>query len=187
MADNKHVCPIWVGYLLSSPLRRLFQNPKQILESYIVEGMKILDVGCAMGFFSLPMAQLAGPTGKIICVDIQERMLKVLEKRAQKAGLLDRITTHVSSPSSLGLEHLGGEIDFVLASAVVHEVPNVSNFFSEIFKTVKLDGQVLIVEPKGHTSAEAFEKAVYLARQSGFHFISNPEIKRNYAALLAKR
>jgi 2-polyprenyl-3-methyl-5-hydroxy-6-metoxy-1,4-benzoquinol methylase len=56
----QRVCPIWVGYLLASPVRKLYQNPKKILGAYVREGMKILDIGCAMGFFSLPLAEMTG-------------------------------------------------------------------------------------------------------------------------------
>ena len=70
----QHVCPVWMGYLLASPLRKLLQNPKKILNPYIREGMKALDLGCDMGFFSLPLAEGIGPTGKIVCLDIQEKI-----------------------------------------------------------------------------------------------------------------
>ena len=39
------VCPIWVGYLLASPVRRLFQNPDKILGPYIEDGITVLDIG----------------------------------------------------------------------------------------------------------------------------------------------
>ncbi|MBU1207873.1 MAG: hypothetical protein KKH04_13245 [Proteobacteria bacterium] len=52
----EHVCPVWVGYLLASPLRKLFQNPKKILEPYVQKDMKVLDVGPGMGFFTLPLS-----------------------------------------------------------------------------------------------------------------------------------
>jgi len=57
------VYPVWVGYLLASPIRKLFQNLHKILGHYIEKGMKVLDVGCAMGFFSLPLAGMVGPMG----------------------------------------------------------------------------------------------------------------------------
>ncbi|MBW1867352.1 MAG: methyltransferase type 11, partial [Deltaproteobacteria bacterium] len=40
----EHVCPVWVGYLLASPLRKIFQNPDKILSDYVKEGMKVLDI-----------------------------------------------------------------------------------------------------------------------------------------------
>ena len=163
------VCPVWVGHILACPLRKLFQNPKKILGTYIQEGMKVLDIGCAMGFFSLPLAEMVGSNGKVICVDIQEKMIRSLEKQARKKGLFDRIETRLCQNDSLGLEGIEEEIDFVLASAVVHEVPDASNLFSEIYKVIKPSGQLLVLEPKGHVTGRDFETTVSIAEKSGFH------------------
>ena len=65
----ERVCPVWVGYFLTSPIRKLFQNPQKILSPYVENGMKVLDIGC--GFFSLPLAQMVGSKGKAISVDVQ--------------------------------------------------------------------------------------------------------------------
>jgi len=82
--DNKMVCPWWMGYLLANPVRRLFQNPEKILAPYINKGDKILEIGPGMGFFSIPMASMTGEKGKVYCVDLQPKMLAVLEKRGKK-------------------------------------------------------------------------------------------------------
>jgi len=181
------VCPVWVGYFLASPIRKLYQNPKKILGPYVREGMKILDIGCAMGFFSLPLAEMVGCNGRVICVDIQEKMIRSLEKRAQKAGLSDRIETRLCKYNSLGLDDFKGEIDFALASAVVHEVSDVSGFFSEIQKTIKPTGKFLVVEPKGRVSKKDFETTVSIAEQNGFEVIDSPQIRRSRIVLLGKK
>ena len=59
---SQHVCPFWVGYLLLSPVRKLITNPDRILEPYVRSGMTVMDAGTAMGFFSLPLAELVGVT-----------------------------------------------------------------------------------------------------------------------------
>jgi hypothetical protein len=46
----ERVCPFWVGYILASPVRKLFQNPSKILKPYIKQNMVVLDLGSAMGF-----------------------------------------------------------------------------------------------------------------------------------------
>ena len=120
----EHVCPWWIGYLLLNPLRRLAQNPQKMLAPYIEPGSIALDVGCAMGFFSLDMARMVGADGKVVCVDLQPKMIKALVRRATKAGLIDRIDPRVCDRSGLGLEDLGGTVDFALAFALVHEVPD---------------------------------------------------------------
>jgi hypothetical protein len=55
------VCPWWLGYVLASPLRGLLENPNQIVEPYVREGMTVLEPGPGMGFFTLPLARLVGP------------------------------------------------------------------------------------------------------------------------------
>ena len=180
------VCPVWIGYLLSSPIRKLFQNPKKILSPYIKEDMKVLDVGCAMGFFSLPLAQMVGSDGKVICVDVQDDMIKSLEKRARKAGLLNRIETRICRDDSLGLDDLKEEIDFAYVFAVVHEVHDTSRFFSEIYETLKPTGRLLVAEPKGHVSKKDFEITISAAVQNGFKVIDSPNIAQSRVVLLEK-
>ena len=182
-----HVCPVWVGYLLASPTRKLFQNPKKILRPYVNEGMTVADIGCAMGFFSLPLAKMVGPGGKVICVDIQEKMIRSLEKRARKAGLSGRIETIICNDESLGLDGIKEKIDFALASYVVHEVPNPAGFFMEIYMALKPAGKLLVAEPKGRVSEKEFEKTVSVAEQNGFTVTDRPQIRRSRAVVLSKR
>lgn len=182
----EHVCPVWVGYLLASPVRKLLQNPKKILSPYVKEGMNVIDIGCAMGFFSLPLAEMVGTDGRIICVDMQEKMIKALEKRARRKGLSNRIETHLCNDNSLGLDNLKYEIDIALAFAVVHEVTDASSFFSEIYKILKQSGEVLVAEPKGRVSEDDFNISVSVAEQNGFKVIDRPKISRSSAVLLKK-
>ena len=168
----KHVCPAWVGHLLASPLRKLLNNPESILGKHVIKDMIVLDIGCAMGFFSLPLAEMVGAQGKVICIDLQEKMLETLKKRAYKAGLLDRIETYLCSQDSLGLKGFSDKIDFVLAFAVVHEAQNAGKFFSEIYEAIKSNGSLLVAEPKLHVSKNDFEITVSLAEQKGFKVIN---------------
>jgi ubiquinone/menaquinone biosynthesis C-methylase UbiE len=182
----RRVCPFWVGYLLISPLRTLMQNPEKILNRYITPGMKVLDIGCGMGFFSLPIARMVGSRGKVTCIDIQDKMIQSLQKRAKKAGLTDIIKTRICNQNSLGLDDLNEEIDFALSFAVVHEVPNVTQFFSEIYKTLKPTGMLLVVEPKGHVSKKDFDITISITQQNGFKAIGHPQIWRSRTILLTK-
>ena len=182
----EHVCPVWAGHLLASPVRKLFDNPKKILGPHVASGMTALDIGCAMGFFSLSLAEMVGAQGKVICIDLQEKMIEGLIKRARKAGLSERIETRLCSKDSLGLEEFTAIVDFALAAAVVHEVPNADRFFSEIYEAIKPDGKFLVSEPKGHVSDSEFGTTVSLAEQKGFHLINRSQTLFGRAALFQK-
>ncbi len=182
----ERVCPVWAGYLLASPLRKLFENPNKILSPYVRDGMNVLDIGCAMGFFSLPLARMVGSKGKVICVDMQAGMIKSLEKRAKRAKLSDRIDTRFCLQNSLGLDDLAAEIDFGFAFAVVHEAPDAAALFSEIYEAIKPSGKLLVAEPGGHVSEEKFKVSVSIAEERGFKVIDKPQISRNRVILLEK-
>ena len=187
MENNpEHVCPWWVGYLLASPIRKIMQNPKKILKTYIKEGMTILDFGSAMGFFSLPMAELAGKTGKVVCVDLQIKMLDSLQKRAVKQNLADRIETRQCTQDSLMINDLKGKIDFALAFAVMHETPDQKKVFVQIYDSLKKGGTLFIAEPAGHVSKDAFAITLSLALEAGFKFAYNPKTNRSFSAILKK-
>jgi ubiquinone/menaquinone biosynthesis C-methylase UbiE len=180
------VCPFWIGYLLLLPIRKLWQNPEKILSPYVKEGMTILDIGSAMGYFSIPLALAVGARGKIICVDMQEKMLAVLRKRAAKAGVLDRIETHLCSPTSLQLGNFAGSIDFALAFAVVHEVADARKLFEEIAAALKPGAQLLVAEPNGHVKDKDFVNTLCAAGQGGFQVAGEPNIARSHTAILQK-
>jgi ubiquinone/menaquinone biosynthesis C-methylase UbiE len=181
---SHRVCPWWLGYLLASPLRRLLQDPEAIMRTYVREGMSVLDVGCGMGFFSLPLAELVGATGKVVCVDLQEKMIKGLIRRAEKAGLSGRIDARVADQNSLTLSDIAGKIDFALLFALVHEVPDKERLFSEVYAAMKRTGKLLLAEPAGHVSKAEFKKTVSHAQSAGFEVLQQPQIRRSHAVLL---
>ncbi len=173
-----------MGYLLLIPFRRLRQDPRRILSPYLRPAMRVLEIGPGMGYFTLPMAQMVGPDGHIVAVDIQERMLTRLRTRAQRAGLADRISTRLAGRTSLEIADLNGTIDFALAFAVVHEIPYREQLFRELAVAMRPGGTLLMADPKGHCSQKDFEEYQQLARQAGFHTTAHPEIYGSHAAVM---
>jgi ubiquinone/menaquinone biosynthesis C-methylase UbiE len=186
MAEQHRVCPVWVGYLLASPIRSLLQNPQRILAPHVRAGMHVLDVGPAMGFFTLPLAKLVGPRGRVICVDVQERMLRTLMRRARRANLADRIEARGCDADSLRIADLAGTIDFVLAFAVVHEMGNALRFFGEAKSVLAPSGRILFAEPRGHVSGRAFQESLAVAMQAGLRQTESLKIARSHAAILER-
>lgn len=181
------VCPWWIGYLLASPVRRWMSgDPESLLAPYLRPGMTVLEPGPGMGYFTLPMARMVGPSGRIVAVDIQAKMLAGLDRRPRKAGLQKQVESRLAQPGSLGLDDLLGSIDFALAFAVVHEVPSTAGFFAETAAALRSGGLLLFAEPAGHVNAEAFEGELKAAQVAGFAEVSRPAIRRSHAALLKK-
>jgi 2-polyprenyl-3-methyl-5-hydroxy-6-metoxy-1,4-benzoquinol methylase len=180
------VCPWWLGYFLASPIRKLRYDPRTILAPYVKEGMTVLDFGSAMGFFSIPLAGMVGPAGKVICIDMQEKMLARLKKRAQKAGVSAQIDVRLCAQDLPGLEPLAGSIDFALLFAVVHEVPAREALFAGVASALKPQANLLFAEPKGHVSAEDFARSLAIAKEKGFVEVATPQISRSFAVVLQR-
>ena len=180
------ICPWWMGYVLTNPIRRFLEKPEEILGAYISDGMTVLDFGCAMGFFTLPAARLAGENGKVIAVDIQEKMLRSLRRRVTKSGLIERVDIRQCSETDLAISDLNGQVDLALAIHVVHEVPDAGGLVREIFAAVKPAGRFLLIEPAGHVNADQFAETARIAVDAGFLSSERPGIKWGRSALFSK-
>jgi len=145
-----------------------------------------MDIGCAMGFFSLTLARLVGPSGRVICVDLQQEMLDAFLRRARRRNLDDRIETRLCGSDSLGITDFAGQIDFALAFGVVHEVPDSSRLFSELHAVLKPGSRVLVAEPKGRVPTSSFQKSIATAEACGFDVVDSPKISRSHAAILER-
>lgn len=184
--NDHHTCPVWVGYVLANPLRALFQNPQRILGPHITPGMQVLDVGSAMGFFSLPLARLVGPDGRVVCVDLQQKMLDSLLRRARRAGLGDRIETRLCRADSLCIADLRGQIHFAMLFAVIHEIVDPARVFSEVHDVLRPKGRVLMTEPRMHVREDAFRESLSMAERIGFRRVESMQIPWTRAMLLEK-
>ena len=180
-SGHRGVCTWWIAYTFDNPVRRLIHKPQKVLGNYVKEGMTVMDLGCGMGHFSIGMAGLVGPTGKVIAVDLQQKMLDVLGNRARRVGLSDRIFAYLCQADDIGIEV---SAEFILAFWMVHEVPDQKFFFKRLKSMLAAEGKILIAEPKMHVTAETFEGTLDIAQSCGLQCIERPDIRFSRTALL---
>lgn len=169
-----HTCPWWFGYTFDNPLRRLVHDPRAILRGLVRAGDRAVDIGCGLGYFSLALAELVGPRGTVIALDLQSEMIERARRRAARRGLAARIDFGTCAPDRLGLNV---PVDFALAFWMVHEVVEPRRLFAEVRAALRPSGRFLIVEPKGHVSSGRFEATVRLARTAGFTVVEGPPVR----------
>jgi ubiquinone/menaquinone biosynthesis C-methylase UbiE len=179
-----HVCPWWLAYTFDNPLRRRLHPPERLFAGLVGPGQTALDVGCGMGHFTLGLARMVGAEGRVVAVDLQQKMLERVRRRAERAGLLDRIRLHQAGRDSLELRL---EVDFVVASWMVHEVPDPAAFLREVAGLMRPGAHFFIAEPRGHVKAEAFERTVQLAAEAGLAEESRPSVAMSRAVVLVRR
>jgi len=180
--ERNRVCPVGLASSLDNKVRRWLQNPHDILAPFVKEGMKVLDVGCGPGFFSIELAKLVGATGKVISADLQAGMLQELKLKIKGTVLEPRITA-VQCES--GKINVTDNVDFVLAFYMVHEVPDKAALFQQLRIVLKKNGKLLLVEPKlFHVSRPEFESTLAVAEKTGFTVSQGPKLLLSWSAIL---
>jgi ubiquinone/menaquinone biosynthesis C-methylase UbiE len=180
---GEHVCPWWLAYTFDNPVRRLLHRPETLFRGLVAPGQTAVDVGCGMGHFTLGLARMVGAEGRVVAVDLQDEMLERVRRRAERAGLLDRIRLHRCTARSLGIAE---RADFVVASWMVHEVPDRAAFLVEVAAFMKPGARLFVAEPRGHVSEAEVESTVALAAEAGLRVERRPPMAVSRAVVFVK-
>src|SRR3954467_7288400 len=113
------------------------------------EGATVLDLGCGAGTDLLIAAQMVGPEGHVIGIDMTPAMLKVAATSAREMGVGDRVELHQGL-----IEHLplpDAEVDIVISNGVIDLVPDKDAVFAEIDRVLKPSGRLQFADVVIHT------------------------------------
>lgn len=124
--------------------RQREEDCEQLLKALKVEpGIVVCDMGCGNGFYTLKLAELVGPAGKILAVDIQSEMLGMLRAEIRKAKLKN-VQPLLGTPVDPRLEP--NSVDLVLLVDVYHEFSHPEQMLKAIRESLKPRGRVALVE-----------------------------------------
>jgi len=106
-------------------------------------GMTVCDMGCGNGFYALKMSKMVGPKGRVLAVDIQPEMLKLLKERAEKekATNIQRILGKLHDP-----ELPKGKVDLILCVDVYHEFSHPELMLKSMRESLSENGLIVLLE-----------------------------------------
>ena len=129
---------------LDRPEREVEEAPEVLLDALgTLRGMTIADIGAGSGYFSFRLAQRAGPGGRVLAVDIQDEMLRIIRRRAAQKRIrnvepvLGTIQDPGLSPES---------VDLALLVDVYHEFSHPWEMIQGIHRALKPGGRLVLVE-----------------------------------------
>jgi arsenite methyltransferase len=106
-------------------------------------GQVVLDLGCGAGTDLLIAAQMTGPEGRVIGVDMTTAMLDQVRISAKEMGL-ENVELHESLIEELPLED--GSVDLVISNGVIDLVPDKDAVFDEIDRVLRPGGRLQIAD-----------------------------------------
>jgi FkbM family methyltransferase len=105
----------------------------------------VVDLGAGTGYFSFPMARQL-TQGKVLAVDIQPEMLKLIQQRKQRLNI-DNIQTLLATETQANIPIESADV--VLLVDAYHEFSYPREVMESVVKGLKSGGRVVLVEYRG--------------------------------------
>jgi ubiquinone/menaquinone biosynthesis C-methylase UbiE len=136
------------GFTLDNPIRRLFEKPRMYCEC-VDRGQVVADLGCGPGYFTIPLAEKVGESGRVYAVDSDIKQIQAVERKARRRKL-GNIQTHHTSAAELGFIP-DASVDFVLANGLLCSMARREHdqTVCEIKRILKVGGIVHFVAGRG--------------------------------------
>ncbi|MGE3579738.1 MAG: class I SAM-dependent methyltransferase [Vicinamibacterales bacterium] len=106
-------------------------------------GDVVADVGAGSGYFTLKMAELVGPSGRVYASDIQQEMLDIIAVKLRGTALTN-VTLVLGDDDDPKLPP--GTIDMALMVDVYHELHQPQAVLKRIRAALKQDGRLVLLE-----------------------------------------
>lgn len=141
-AGNSFTVSVPAGYM-DDPRRNEWQLPQKVLDYLLLkEGESVADIGAGTGYFSLLFARRVGGSGLVYALDVDENMVKLLEKRAIKEKITN-LKARLVPFDSPGLPPAVVDLVFICDTYLFFE--NRGEYLKHVRESLKSNGRLAIV------------------------------------------
>lgn len=129
---------------LERPEREREEEPAKLYKALDLKpDMVVADIGAGSGYHSFRIAKLLGEKGKVLAVDIQPEMLKLLRTKAEKLGIKN---VEPVKGTALDPKLPDAGVDLILMVDVYHEFSHPYEMTEKMVKALKPGGRLVFVE-----------------------------------------
>jgi SAM-dependent methyltransferase len=121
----------------------------------------VVDLGAGTGYFSFPIA-LQLTAGKVLAVDIEPEMLRLIEQRKSAEGI-ENIDTILASERSPNIPN--ASVDVVLLVDAYHEFSHPREVMAGVVKGLKPGARVVLVEYRGEDNRVPIKRLHKMTQQ----------------------
>jgi ubiquinone/menaquinone biosynthesis C-methylase UbiE len=127
---------------LDDPTRAEWQKPDEVVAALALRaGDVACDVGVGPGYFALRMARAVGPSGRVHAIDVDPRMIEILERRAREQGLAN-VRTMLASGDPVPPE----PCDVILAVNTFHHFHDGAGALRALSARLRPGGRIVNVD-----------------------------------------
>ncbi len=161
--------PAFIGRFLDSNIRRAMQPQAALIRrSGIQPGMRVLEIGCGSGAYTLEVARAVGATGKVVALDIQPGMLEQLKNKLTRSENTDIRNVEPLLASACQLPFQNGSFDAAFMITVLQEIPDKWRALAEVRRTLRPGGIVAVTEWLFDPDYPLKQTTLRLLKEAGF-------------------
>jgi ubiquinone/menaquinone biosynthesis C-methylase UbiE len=128
---------------LESPERLAWQKPDEVVAALeLAPGSVACDLGAGPGYFAIRMARAVGPTGRVHAIDVEPRMIELLQRRAAEAGVSNVVPLLAKDPETAPPE----PCDVILVVNAFHHFPHGADALRRLAASLRPGGRIANVD-----------------------------------------
>lgn len=164
-------CPYAGRWVLDNLPRRVIQPVRSTVDSFRVQrGQVVLELGPGSGYFTVEVSHRLGPEGRVLCVDIQPKMIGALRRRLLREGVTNALPM---VGDALSLPLADRSVDCAFLVTVLGEVPDRPKALAELRRVLKPGGILSITESLPDPDYQFPDVVRDLCRASGFRLLEH--------------
>ena len=168
---KREVFPSSQAQMLLNPLRQRLMPVARTLERFgLAPGQTVLELGPGPGYYSVEASRILGPTGRLLCLDLQRGMLDILGARLAESGAINAILV-VADATRLPLQP--ASIDRAFLVTVLGEVPDPDAALTELRRVLKPSALLGFSESLGDPDIVFLGKLRTMCRAHGFEEVAS--------------
>ena len=139
--------PPYVGRFLDSRLRLWALPPERVVaRSGLRQGQRVLELGCGSGAYTPYLARALGREGRLIAVDLQPAMLRLLRRKLSSPAGRVPSPVNVAAGDALHLPFRDHAFDLACLVTVLPEVRDKPQALAELRRVLTSGGLLAITE-----------------------------------------